>query len=290
MKPNLRRIVSVAGLVVLLSGAGAGPAPAADPPRVSGSASAREAPAGMTVIPAGRYRPQYQPLVRDAQGRLVPAGPAQQAMAAFLLDAQPVTNAQYLAFLRANPLWQRARVLRAFADLQYLARWAADLEPGPRAPPDAPVVEVSWFAAGAYCQWRGGRLPSTAEWEYAARGPGTGVDGRLDPIAAQRILDWYARPTPAVLPSVGTGHRTAWGVDDLHGLIWEWTEDFAFRLDRGETGPAGARSPDAYCGASSLGAFDPGDYAAFMRFAFRSSLRSEFTVGSLGFRCAASLP
>jgi len=75
------------------------------------------------VIPAGSYVP-LQRSVKDL---------AAVPVAAFRLDVTPVTNAQFLAFVRANPKWQRSRVSPLFADASYLELWAGDLEPGPRA-------------------------------------------------------------------------------------------------------------------------------------------------------------
>jgi formylglycine-generating enzyme required for sulfatase activity len=112
----------------------------------------------MRPIPAGTY----EPLLRTTKD------PAKIAVPAFLLDERPVTNAEYLAFVTANPKWRRSQVARLFADESYLQHWSGDLEPGPAAPPGAPVVRVSWFAARAYARWAGKRLPTTAEWELTA--------------------------------------------------------------------------------------------------------------------------
>ncbi|MBL9214586.1 MAG: SUMF1/EgtB/PvdO family nonheme iron enzyme, partial [Opitutaceae bacterium] len=94
-------------------------------------------PPGMVVIPAG----VYAPLQRS------PGEPAQVPVAAFLLDERAVTNADFLAFVTAQPQWRRSQVSPLFADPSYLEHWAGDLAPGERAPAGAPVVRVSWFAA-----------------------------------------------------------------------------------------------------------------------------------------------
>ncbi|HET9993181.1 MAG TPA: formylglycine-generating enzyme family protein, partial [Kofleriaceae bacterium] len=194
---------------------------------------------------------------------------------AFWLDREPVTNAEYGAFVGAETAWSRDRIKPIFADDNYLRDTAA-------ASPSAPVVRVSWFAARAYCAWRGGRLPREAEWELAAAADARHRDASDDPAFQAQILAWYAKTTPAKLPDVG-GAANAWGVRDIHGLVWEWVEDFTAALVTSDS-----RDPtrSRVCGAEAAAAKDPRAYATFMRFAFRGSLVARDTVASLGFRCA----
>jgi sulfatase modifying factor 1 len=238
------------------------------------------APAGMPVIPAGVYAP-LQRSAREAE---------QVEVKSFRLDATPVTNADFLAFVTANPKWRRSAVSRLFADSSYLEHWAGDLEPGARAPLDAPVVRVSWFAARAYARWAGKRLPTTAEWELAARAGYTTADGRNEPDFNRDLYAWLARPVPAVLPAASSGRPTLHGVRGLHGLVWEWVEDFNTAMVTGESRADTGLERDLFCGAGAAGAKETSDYAAFMRVALRSSLKANNTTTSLGFRCAQSLP
>lgn len=196
----------------------------------------------------------------------------------FLLDRYPVTNAEFLDFVRAHPAWQRGQVKRLFADDAYLRHWSADLEPGPRAPSNSPVVNVSWFAARAYAKWKGLRLPSLAEWELAARPD--------DATTVPLILAWYGRPVRGPLPAVGSTFASAQGIWDLHGLVWEWVNDFNTALVTGESRADTSLERNLFCGSGALGASSFQDYAAFMRYAFRSSLKANYTVPNLGFRCA----
>lgn len=200
---------------------------------------------------------------------------------AFRLDVYPVTNAEFLEFVRANPRWQKGGVPKLFADDGYLRHWASALEPGEFAAPDAPVTSVSWFAARAYAEWRGGRLPTIAEWERAAAMMPTDV-------ARDQILAWYSRPLKMPMPKVGSTRATTAGIWDLHGLIWEWTEDFD-SFDITSRAGDGDSAAQFFCGGGAIGVVDPSDYAAFLRYAFRGSLSASHTVAGLGFRCAHPL-
>jgi formylglycine-generating enzyme required for sulfatase activity len=207
----------------------------------------------------------------------------------FLLDVEPVTNEKFLEFVRANPRWQRSQVKRIFADESYLKNWVADLEPGTNAPSDAPVTFVSWFAAKAYAQWQGKRLPTVAEWEVAAAASPTLADGAKDAAFQQDILHWYSNSTPTVLPSVSRGPKNFWGVRDLHGLVWEWVSDFNSATVTGDARGDTGLDRQLFCGAGAIGAKDVENFPAFMRYGFRSSLKAAYTVHNLGFRCAKDL-
>jgi len=238
------------------------------------------APEGMVYIPAGRYTPLY---TTSADASSTPVAP-------FFLDAYPVTNAEYLAFVEANPSWRRSAVKRLFADEGYLKGWQSDLDFGPDSLANRPVVHVSWFAASAYAAWKGKRLPTTAEWELAAAASQTRADGTDDPAYRQFILNWYSRTAPAVLPPVGSTFKNYWGAYDLHGLVWEWVLDFNTALVTGESRNDGDMDLKLFCGTGAVGASNFQDYAAFIRFALRSGLEASYTGSNLGFRCAQDIP
>lgn len=272
MTKLIRRLSAYMALAVLTVGLVSG---SDNEDRPSQTADSR-----MVLIPAGVYVPLQRALNE----------PAQIPVAAFKLDVDPVTNAEYLAFVTANPKWRRSRVSRLFADASYLAHWTDDLAPGPAAPPDAPVVRISWFAARAYAHWTGKRLPLTAEWEYAASAGYTSPDGKNDPDLNRDLYAWLARPVPAVLPDTATLRPNFYGTRGLHGLVWEWVDDFNTALVTGESRADSGLDREEFCGAGSIGAKDTTDYAAFMRQALRSSLRANNTTTSLGFRCAKDAP
>ncbi len=218
-------------------------------------------------IPTGSYEPLYPAEL---------ASPRVQ-VDAFVLDVLPVTAGKFSAFVEAHPQWSPARITPLFADDGYLSSTQA---------PDEPVVNVSWFAARAYCAEQGKRLPTEDEWEYVARASATQVDGSSDPELMGQILQWYGQPGSTALRPVGQGEPNVFGVHDMHGLVWEWVEDFNNTLFGTDGRDGGDEEDLRFCGAGALSATDPTDYASFMRIAFRSSLRGSYTMSNLGFRCA----
>jgi len=232
---------------------------------------------GMVVIPAGSIVPFY-----GAEDR------APVPVASFAIDVEPVTHRAFLGFVREHPRWRRGAVTRLFADDRYLRDWSAELELGPSVRAESPVVFVSWFAARAFCAARGARLPTETEWEYVARADASRPDASRDPAFVRQILAWYARPA-ATIGDVGRSGPNLFGVRDLHGLVWEWVEDFNASMVSADDRARDDDQASRVCGGAASGASDPADYAAFMRFAFRSSLSASYTVHNLGFRCARSI-
>lgn len=253
--------------------AAAGPAEPARPEAIADLS-------GMVLIPAGSYAPLIR--TRDESERV--------PVASFRLDVRAVTNAEFLEFVRTHPRWQRSRVSPLFADSGYLGDWTGDLELGPRAPAASPVVRVSWFAARAFAAWRGKRLPTTAEWERAAAAGFDRADGASEPGFSAKVLGWFARPAPALLPAAGYGQPNFFGARDLLCLVWEWVDDFNTVMVTGESRGDTGLERTLFCGAGAVDARDLTNYPAFMRAGLRSSLRASYAVPNLGFRCAQSLP
>ena len=232
-------------------------------------------------VPAGAYRSalKYEDIKDDTQ------------VAAFEMMKTPVTNAQFLAFVRTHPEWQRDRVASVYAEkANYLSHWSAPMQLGDAARPQQPVTHVSWFAASAYCEAQHARLPTWNEWEYVAAANETRRDARGDPAWRERILGWYAKPSTTPIADVGQLPPNAYGVQDLHGLIWEWTEDFASMLVSSDDRSQSDANRLKFCGAGSLTTQDRDNFAVLMRVAMLSSLEAANSTSNLGFRCARSLP
>lgn len=270
----MHRIMAKILIVVLFAmGAAALLAAAAGDRSAAADQAAQFAPEGMVYVPSG----EYERLYRDEGGSGV------ERVAAFHLDRYPVTNSRYRAFLEARPEWRRSRISPLFADEGYLSHWNGDLDFGPDSLANRPVVNVSWFAAQAYAEWAGRRLPTTSEWERAAALP----VATAEEAYRQRLLAWYGRPVSGALPPVDSMECNEAGACGLHGLVWEWVDDFNANLVTGESRNNSELDIKQFCGTSAVNARDFSDYTAFLRFGFRSGLEARYTVRSLGFRTAS---
>jgi sulfatase modifying factor 1 len=196
----------------------------------------------MTFIHGGTYLPFSKESSENGKIEIKP----------FYLDDAPVTNAEYLQFVEANPSWRKSKVKPIFADANYLKNWNGDLTLGENAPPNEAVTYVSWFAALAYCKWVGKRLPTTDEWEYAIK--------------------------------IKRKHRITFSK-----TMREWTEDFDSVLLYSTQTDDGNSPSILSCGGASVNVNDPKDYSAFLRYSFRSSLKPNYCLKNLGFRCAITI-
>lgn len=238
-------------------------------------------------VGAAPAEPAYVPIPTTAFTSVIESQPGAKpaTIAAYSMRTEPVTNAQFLAFVGAHPEWRRDRVPSVFADGRYLGHWQGPLELGDQALPAQPVTRVSWFAAQAYCESEGARLPSWLEWERAASASATLADARTDPAWRRRMLDWYSRPSTGALAPVG-GEANLYGVRDLHGLVWEWVDDFAGMMVTSDSRDQNDPDRLKFCGAAAMSLRDRDNYALLMRVAMLSSLQAVDTTNNLGFRCA----
>ena len=174
-------------------------------------------PAGMVLIPAG----QFQMGSNDAAA--LDVRPVHTVhLDAFYMDKYEVTNAQFKAFVDANPEWGKENIEDRFVNDNYLDHWSGTDYPAGTA--DHPVEWVSWYAAMAYAEWAGKRLPTEAEWEYAARG---GLAGKKFPWGA----NWptpddanYGAHVDDTTP-VGRYAANGYGLYDMAGNVSEWCID-----------------------------------------------------------------
>jgi formylglycine-generating enzyme required for sulfatase activity len=224
-------------------------------------------------IPAGTHVPFY--------GAGSPV-----AVAAFALDRYPVSQAELAEFVAAHPQWRRDRIAPAFAERGYLRSWPSALDP---ADGSAAAVDVSWFAARAFCASIDARLPTMVEWEYVAAADATRPDASADPAVRAELLELYTRPLPARTPAARGGAPNWFGVHGMHGVVHEWVLDFNSILisDDSRGADNGDRALD--CAAAASGARDAADYAAFLRHSYRASLAARATQKNLGFRCARGI-
>ncbi len=175
------------------------------------------APDGMVLIPAG----EFQMGSNDAE-----AGPNEQPVRtvyvdAFYMDETEVTNIQFKEFLLENPRWQKGRIEARFHNDNYLKLWNGNNYLSGKG--NHPVEHVSWYAAMAYAEWAGKRLPTEAEWEYAARG---GLVGEKYPNG-NTITPWDANYGTNIVDTTPVKRYPAngYGLYDMAGNAWEWCLD-----------------------------------------------------------------
>ncbi len=146
---------------------------------------------------------------------------------AYWIDRYEVTRAQYAEFLNALPT-NNDRACDGFDCSASGFTW--DHETGHFIPVegDRPAFNLNWYAANAYCRWRGKRLPTEAEWEKAARG----TDGRRYPWGNEEREGVFAQMVNSygglIRYSVGSieEDRSPYGVYDMLGNVYEWTADW----------------------------------------------------------------
>lgn len=186
----------------------------------------------------------------------------------FWLDVTEVTQRAYAKFLADRPEWSRDRIPIYLHDGNYLQDWPGG-SPPPAGKERHPVVNVSWYAAQAYCEWAGKRLPTEVEWEYAARAGAATSYWWGDNFDATRANNGN-NPLEVGAPS----RTNPWGLADMLGNVWEWT---------GEKGGL-PRTAGPAVRVTKGGSWSGN--ARFLRAANRNQTPPVTTSELLGFRCA----
>ena len=244
----------------------------------------------------GRSKPYYYPSggYKDVHDNEKPVHTVY--LDVFYIDTYEVTNAQYKEFVDANPEWSKTNIDERFHDGDYLRLWEGNTYPKWAA--NHPVVYVSWYAAMAYAEWAGKRLPTEAEWEKAARG---GLIGKAYPwgnsIDASKAN--YQMNFASTLP-VGTYAPNNYGLYDISGNVWEWCLD-EYDPDFYKNSPP--RNPIADANANSIAGvlanakmaprenlrqFRGGSFRTNpldVRVSLRAGGPPVCTISGLGFRC-----
>ena len=285
-------------------------------------------PADMVSLPGGTFRMGSD----DADGRPDDGeGPVRAVTVdGFRIDRATVTNAQFAAFVDATGYRTQAesfgwsyvfKGLLSKAKRQSIARtrsvsaapWWLAVEGAYWRKPEGggsnlrgrrhhPVVHVSWHDAAAYCAWAEKRLPTEAEWEYAARG---GLEGKRFPWGdafmrggKHRCNIWQGRfPDENSLADghFGTAPARAfppngYGLYNVAGNVWEWCADWFspdWHREHPPINPTGPADGDRKVlkGGSYL-CHD--SYCNRYRVAARYANAPDAATGNAGFRCAAS--
>jgi formylglycine-generating enzyme required for sulfatase activity len=228
------------------------------------------APEGMLLIPAGYFQ------MGSSQGEPNEAPEHPVLLDAFYLDQYEITNAQYQQCVAAGGCTEPRRE-RSATRADYLSNPAYA---------DYPVVAVMWDQAEAYCTWAGKRLPTEAEWEYAASGP----ENRKWPWGNKFDADLSAASASDTQP-VGSYPEgvSVFGVYDLAGNVAEWVAD---KYDHTFFPISPPRNPRAEGGIRRI--YRGGGFANSSGSHYTTSRRyietHDYYDVQIGFRCALDIP
>lgn len=152
----------------------------------------------------------------------------------FEIGKYEVTNYQFAAFLQAYESDAVKDGPDAGQPLYYECNWGIEHRQPVKGYETFPAIYVTWYGAREYCRWAGGRLPTEAEWEYAARG-GLSGDRNLFYSGSMSVdsVGWYAGNSEGKPHPVGTLHPNSLGIYDLSGNMWEWCSDTFYRDPEG---------------------------------------------------------
>ena len=166
----------------------------------------------MAHIPAGKFQ-------MGGKGRHAATPVHTVYLDGFWIDIYEVTNAQFKTFIDANPQWSKDNIPNEYHNGNYLKLWNGSDYPNGKA--NHPVVYVSWYAAMAYAQWVGKRLPTEAEWEKAARGGAVGKRYVWGDLPDPSKSNYIHNGNPEYTSPVGNFPPNGYGLYDMGGNVWE---------------------------------------------------------------------
>ncbi len=216
-------------------------------------------------------------------------------LGSFYLDRHEVTNARFARFLVRHPAWRKGRIPAELHNGNYLKHWDGDEYPQGKG--EHPVVNVSWYAAVAFCRAEGKRLPTEAEWEYAARG---GLKAAAFPWG-----DEMPDKTRANFFGSGIGGTTAvgsypangYGLFDMAGNVWEYLADewgsYAASPQLDPVAGGKLFTDESYRRVTTRRVIRGGSWGGApvnLRVAYRDSHPPDGARDFVGFRCAKSAP
>ena len=219
-------------------------------------------------------------------------GPHTVTLDSFWIDQTEVTNAQFVALMNivGNPVdddgwtWIEIEMIQDAQIMRVKDKFAPD--PGMD---DHPVVEVTFPGASAYCEWVGGRLPTEAEWEYAARGPENNVYPWGDEEPTCELAQFAGcGDTSAPVGSLSDAGASWVGAKGMAGNVWEWTADFKAEYPtEPQVNPTGPATGESWMHKVSRGgSFMSGPDTLHM--AYRKL--SGGSQPNFGFRCVVTSP
>ncbi|MDY7041541.1 MAG: formylglycine-generating enzyme family protein [Chloroflexota bacterium] len=223
----------------------------------------------MVIVPAGEFEMGLNEKYSGAQ-------PAHAVtLDSFWIDQNEVTNGQYRLCVEAGSCDPPARSSSSTRESYYDNEDCVDY----------PVIYVSWFQAVSYCEWAGGRLPTEAEWEYAARGPGSSVYPWGDDLPNDALLNYvnYVHDVHDTTEVSSYPSGASWcGALDMAGNVWEWVEDWYgdYPASR-QVNPIGPSSG----GLRVIRGGSWGSTLCFVRSAVRFRNPPDATNFNVGFRC-----
>jgi formylglycine-generating enzyme required for sulfatase activity len=209
-------------------------------------------------------------------------------LAPFYIDRTEVTNQAFKRFLEKNPEWRKDRIDASLQNGKYLQDWTNGNFPAGRK--KYPVVYVTWYAATAFCNSLGKRLPTEAEWEFAGRG---GLIGKEfpwgDEMPDKRRVNFSGSGIGAPT-RVGSYPPNGYGLYDMAGNVWEFLADEWSKYSS-TASAVDAPAVNDFLQVKTRRALRGGSFggsAVNLRVTYRDSHSPENAVEHVGFRCAVS--